>query len=111
MVQSQLTFSIISNGQNYLAGIPGQTLASGNGKAILDGALGNQHLLGGNGADVLIGGPSNVLTGGNGPDQLCFSRAISGEAKFIDFASPDVIQLEKSTFGNVSDILGHYAIR
>ena len=94
LVQSQLTFSIISNGQNYFAGIPGQTLASGNGKAILDGALGNQHLIGGNGADVLIGGPGDVLTGGNGGDRL-FSRAISGDSEITDFASPDVIQLGK----------------
>jgi VCBS repeat-containing protein len=108
LVQSSLTFSIISNGQNYIQGTPGQTVAAGNGKAILDGALGDQHLLGGNGADVLIGGAENVLTGGNGPDQFVF-KSDFGSNHITDFARPDTILLEKATFGSISEILTLHA--
>ena len=109
VVQSELTFSIISNGQSYFAGIPGQTLASGNGKAVLDGTLGNQHLNGGNGADVLVGGPGDVLTGGNGGDVFVFNGNF-GHSEITDFKNPDVIELAKSTFGSAADILTHFAV-
>ena len=107
-LQSTLTFSIISNGQSYFAGSPGQTLAPGNGKEILDGALGNQHLLGGNGADVLIGGRGDVLTGGNGPDQFVF-KGNFGTNEVTDFSAADTLQLDKSTFGSAADVLAHDA--
>jgi hypothetical protein len=34
---------VITNGQNYIALTPGQTLNAENGKAIVDGTLGGQH--------------------------------------------------------------------
>ncbi len=107
-VQSALTISVISNGQTYFAGAPGETLVGGNGKGVLDGSLGDQHLLGGNGADILIGGKGDVLTGGNGPDQFIF-KGNFGRNEITDFARSDLIKLEKSTFGSVADVLAQYA--
>src|SRR5262245_40259654 len=106
--QAQLTISTIPNGQTYLAGTPGQTLTGGNGKAILDGGLGGQHVGGGNGADTLIGSPGDVLTGDNGPDLFVF-RGAFGRNEVTDFRSPDTIEVEKSAFGSAADILAHYA--
>src|SRR5262245_31576163 len=106
--QAVLTVSIIPKGESYIAGAPGQTLAAGNGKAILDGALGDQHLGGGNGADTLIGGPGDVLTGANGPDLFAFKGAF-GHNEITDFKSPDAIELEKSVFGSAADVLAHHA--
>ena len=108
-VQSTLTFSIIANGQTYLAGTPGQTISAGNGKAVLDGGLGAQHLDGGNGADVLVGGPGDVLTGGNGGDVFVFNGNF-GHNEITDFKNPDVIELAKSTFGSAANILAHFAV-
>jgi VCBS repeat-containing protein len=107
-VQSTLSLTIVPNGQTYLAGTPGGTLAAANGKGVLDGSLGTQHLSGGNGADVLIGGNGDVLTGGNGPDQFVFTGNF-GRNEVTDFTHNDTLQLDKSTFVNVNDILAHYA--
>jgi VCBS repeat-containing protein len=106
--QAVLTVTIIPSGQSYLAGTPGQTLTAGNGKAILDGALGDQHLAGGNAADKLIGGPGDVLTGGNGPDLFVLNGAF-GHNEITDFKHEDRIELQKSVFGSAADILAHYA--
>ena len=108
VVQSTLTFTIVSNGQTYFAGTPGETITGGNGKGVLDGSLGGQHLVGGNGADVLIGGNGDILTGGNGPDQFVF-KGDFGRNEITDFSHPDTLQLDKSTFGSVNEILTHYA--
>ncbi|MDE5447241.1 hypothetical protein GWG65_39245 [Bradyrhizobium sp. CSA207] len=108
VVQSTLAFTVISNGQTYLAGTPGQTITGGNGKGVLDGSLGGQHLAGGNGADALVGGNGDVLTGGNGPDQFVFKGNFGGN-EITDFSHNDTLQLDKSTFGSVNDILTHYA--
>ena len=105
-VQSTLTFSIIANGQTYLAGTPGQTISPANGKAVLDGGLGAQHLNGGNGADVLIGGPGDVLAGGNGGDAFVFNGNF-GHNEITDFKNPDVIELAKSAFGSIANVLAH----
>ena len=92
---------------DYVAGSPGQTLDGGNGKTILDGTLGNQHLNRRNGADVLVGGPKDaILTGGNGPDIFVFKGSF-GHNEITDFATADALQLEKSTFGTIADLLAH----
>src|SRR5262245_31751427 len=106
--QAALTVSIIPNGQSYLAGTPGQTLTGGNGKGILDGSLGDQHLTRGSGADTLIGGPGDVLTGGHGPDPFVLGGAC-GRNEITDFQSPDTIELERSGFGSAADDLAHHA--
>lgn len=105
-VQSSLAFSIVANGQTYIAGQPGQTLSPGNGKEIIDGSLGTQHLIGGNGADTLVGGPGDVLSGGNGPDVFVFHGAF-GANEITDLANPDTIQLDRAMFGSASDLLAH----
>lgn len=61
-------------------------------------------LIGGNGADVLIGGNGDRLTGGNGPDTFLF-RTDFGTNTITDFdINNDVIQFDKSVFQLVSAI-------
>src|SRR5205823_6585377 len=60
----------------------------------------------GNGADILVGGPGDVLTGGNGPDLFVF-RGAFGNNEITDFGNPDTIQFDRSIFGSASDILAH----
>jgi Ca2+-binding RTX toxin-like protein len=68
--------------------------------------LGAQHLNGGNGADVLIGGPGDVLAGGNGGDAFVFNGNF-GHNEITDFKNPDVIELAKSAFGSIANVLAH----
>jgi len=82
---------VITNGQNYIALTPGQTLNAENGNAIVDGTLGGQHLNGGNGAAVLVAGPNDVLSGGNGPDTFVFKGSF-GHNEVTDFGNPDSLQ-------------------
>ena len=106
---ANLTVTTAANGQTYLSGTPNQTISAGNGKDIVDGTLGGQTLAGGNGADVLLGGPGDVLSGGNGPDQFVFQNDF-GHNEITDFSKPDVIVLQASTFGSIANILAHYAV-
>jgi VCBS repeat-containing protein len=98
---------IVSNpGVNYLAGA-NTTLHGGNGSNVLDGAAGHDVLIGGNGADVLVGGIGDTLTGGNGPDTFLF-RPDFGINTVTDFDfHNDAIQLDKSIFSSVADLLSH----
>jgi VCBS repeat-containing protein len=101
-----LTVVVLNPSQSYLAG-SNTTLTGGNGKNVLDGSSGHDILIGGNGADVLIGGPGDTLTGGNGPDTFLF-RPIFGANKITDFkVNNDVIQIDKSVFQGVTDLLNH----
>lgn len=64
-------------------------------------------LVGGNGADVLIGGIGDTLTGGNGPDTFLF-RPNFGANTITDFnVANDVLQFDKSIFSSATDVLNH----
>jgi hypothetical protein len=64
-------------------------------------------MIGGNGADVLVGGIGDTLTGGNGPDTFLF-RPDFGANTITNFdVRNDVIQLDKSIFSSVADLLSH----
>ena len=68
----------------------------------------DQHL-NGNEADVLIGSPGGILTGAHpGQDQFIFSGDF-GHNEVTNFGPEDHIVLDRSHFGNVNDILEHYA--
>jgi hypothetical protein len=75
---------------------------------VLDGSFGRDIVIGGNGADVLIGGPGDTLTGDNGgPDTYLF-RPGFGANTITDFdVNIDVIQIDKSIFSSVADLLSH----
>ena len=82
-------------------------LSGGNGKQVLDGSAGHDVLIGGNSPDVLVGGVMDTLTGGNGPDIFLF-RPDFGANTITDFDFlNDAIQLDKSIFASVADLLGH----
>src|SRR5882724_1983501 len=102
------TLSIIVTNPNvdYLAGA-NTTLSGGNGKQVLDGSAGHDVLIGGNSPDVLVGGVMDTLTGGNGPDIFLF-RPDFGANTITDFDfNNDAIQLDKSIFASVADLLSH----
>ncbi len=105
---ASLTVTTSAHGQAYFSGTEGQTISAGNGQAIVDGTLGGQTLLGGNGSDVLLGGPDDVLTGGNGADQFVFQYDF-GHNEITDFGQSDVIELQASTFGSIAKIFACYA--
>jgi VCBS repeat-containing protein len=105
---ASLTVTTSAHGQAYFSGTEGQTISAGNGQAIVDGTLGGQTLLGGNGSDVLLGGPDDVLTGGNGADQFVFQYDF-GNNEITDFGQSDVIELQASTFGSIAKIFACYA--
>jgi VCBS repeat-containing protein len=106
--QATLTISITQNGQTGTLGSPGLTLNGTNGKDLLDGSLGSQILFGKNGADGLIGGPGDVLTGGRGPDTFVF-KGDFGHNEITDYRYPDRLQLDKSDWGTVDNVLAHAA--
>jgi VCBS repeat-containing protein len=102
------TLSVIVTNPNvdYLSGA-NTTLNGGNGKSVLDGAAGHDVLIGSNGADVLVGGNFDTLTGGNGSDTFLF-RPDFGANTITDFDfHNDAIQLDKSIFSSVADLLSH----
>jgi VCBS repeat-containing protein len=102
------TLSIIVSNPNvdYLSGA-NTTLAGGNGKQVLDGSAGHDLLIGGNSPDVLVGGIGDTMTGGKGPDTFLF-RPHFGANTITDFDfNNDAIQLDKSIFSSVADLLSH----
>ena len=102
------TLSVIVTNPNvdYLAGA-NTTLTGGNGKQVLDGSAGHDVLIGGNSPDVLVGGVGDTMMGGNGPDTFLF-RPEFGANTVTDFDfHNDAIQLDKSIFSSVADLLSH----
>ena len=66
---STLTITTTQPGQAYIAGTPGEALASGNGSVLLDGSLlQNETISAGNGNDGVIAGSNDTITLGNGTD-------------------------------------------
>lgn len=91
----------------YISGAPGETIASGNGKSIIDASLGSQTVIAGNGADTIIGGPHDVLTGGNGPDTFVFGPS-SGQNTIVDFdVHNDTVQFDHALFSGFTGIQAH----
>lgn len=91
----------------YLSGMNTTLTGAINGKNVLDGSAGHDVLIGGNDVDVLIGGNGDLLTGGPGPDTFLF-RPNFGVNVVTDFkVNNDVLQLDKSLFASVTDILNH----
>jgi VCBS repeat-containing protein len=103
---STLSIIVTNPGVDYLAGA-NTTLNGGNGKQVLDGSAGHDVLIGGNSPDVLVGGVMDTMTGGNGPDTFLF-RPHFGANIITDFdVHNDAVQLDKSIFSSVADLLGH----
>jgi VCBS repeat-containing protein len=103
---STLSIIVTNPGVDYLAGA-NTMLNGGNGKQVLDGSAGHDVLIGGNSPDVLVGGIGDTMTGGNSPDTFLF-RPNFGANTITDFDfHNDAIQLDKSIFSSVADLLSH----
>ncbi len=95
------------SGMKFISGEPGAKIHAGNGKSRVDASLGDQIVIGGNGADTLIGGPHDVLTRGNGPDTFEFDPS-SGQNTITDFdVRTDMIKFGRGMFSSFTDIQAH----
>src|SRR5262249_54107997 len=113
--QATLTVTIVKPGQTYLAGTPGtdaghrSIVTGGNGEQVIDGRLGFEQISGGNGKDVLVGGPGDVLTGERGSDTFVFTNDF-GANTIIDFGKGhDTIQLDQSQFSDFAAVIANAA--
>ena len=107
VAQATLSVTVVPNGMNYIAGAPGATISSGNGKSVIDASLGGETVLAGNGKDTIVGGPNDMLTGGNGPDTFQFGPS-SGPNTIRDFdVHNDVIAFDHTLFADFTDIKAH----
>ncbi len=86
------------------------TIVGNSAANILSGAPGNDTLDGGLGNDTLAGGIGNdTLTGGAGSDLFAFAGAF-GRDTVTDFVhAQDKIQISKTIFSSISDLLAHTA--
>jgi Ca2+-binding RTX toxin-like protein len=116
VASASLTVLVLPSGYKYQAG-ENTTLTGTNGKDVLDGSAGGVTALGGKSADILIGGPEDILTGGKGPDIFVF-RPDFGENVITDFEfkrtprgdstpASDKIQIDSSVFATFADLFAH----
>jgi VCBS repeat-containing protein len=113
--QATLTVTVVKPGDTYIAGTPGadadhlSVVTGGNGRQVIDGSLGFERISAGNGNDVLVGGPGDVLTGGKDNDTFVFSRDF-GANTITDFGTGhDRIQLDQSQFHNFATVIANAA--
>jgi VCBS repeat-containing protein len=111
--QATLTVTVVKPGQTYIAGTPGTdsghltVVTGGNGKQVIDGSLGFEQISGGNGKDVLVGGPGDILTGGQGNDTFVFENDF-GANTITDFGKGhDSIQLDQSHFSDFATVIAN----
>ena len=86
-----------------------QSLAGRTGRETLVSPGSHQASLPPNGKDVMIAGPGDVLTGGNGPDTSVF-RSGFGYATITDFDTHvDDLQWDPGIFPTIQSVLTHGA--
>jgi Ca2+-binding RTX toxin-like protein len=104
---STLSVLVFNPSMNYQSGANTTLVSNGIQPNVLDGSAGHDVLIGGITPDVLVGGNGDKLTGGSGPDTFLF-RPNFGANIVTDFnVNNDTIQLDKSIFASVSDVLAH----
>jgi hypothetical protein len=108
---STLTMVVTAPGLTYLGGQAGQTIQGPNGhNPVLDGSAGNDVLLAGKGATVLVGGNDDTLTGNKGADTFVFMGPF-GQNTITNFnPNKDIIQLDHNEFANFEAVM-HAAIK
>jgi VCBS repeat-containing protein len=107
---STLTILVTRPNQEYTLGAPGQTLTTGNGPAVLDGALGDQTLVAGKSPGVLIGGPNDTLVAGYSHDTFVFGPTNFGANTIKNFnVQKDTIQIDDTLFADFAAVQSHAA--
>jgi uncharacterized repeat protein (TIGR03803 family) len=107
---SALTVVVTAPGLNVIgAGQSGVTIQGPNGhKPVLDGSAGNDTLIAGTGATVLIGGSNDTLTAHKGYVDTCVFMGDFGSDKITNYNSvKDVIQSDASQFTSIADVHSH----
>jgi Bacterial cadherin-like domain len=108
---STLTVVVTAPGLTYLGGQAGQTIQGPNGHSpVLDGSAGNDILLAGKGATVLVGGNGDTLTGNKAADTFVFMGQF-GQNMITNFdPKHDIIQLDHNEFANLNAVM-HAAVK
>jgi VCBS repeat-containing protein len=111
---STLTVVVAAHGLNVIGtGQPGVTIQGPNGNGhgpVLDGSAGNDTLIAGKAATILVGGPNDTLTANNGYSDAFVFMGDFGSDKITNYNSTkDVIQLSKADFGTNLAALAHDA--
>ena len=103
---STLTLVVTAPGLNVIGtGQSGATIQGQNGHApVLDGSAGNDVLIAGGGATILVGGPNDTLTGNKGADSYVFMGDFGSNTITNYNSAKDVIQLDASQFKNITAI-------
>ena len=92
---------------NFISGEPAAKINAGNSKITVDASLGDPIVIGGNGRDTPIGGPYDVMTGGNDPDTFVF-RPSSGQNAITDLdVHTDTIKFGHSMFSGFTNSRAH----
>jgi hypothetical protein len=102
---STLTVIVAAPGLTSISAPAGQTVQGPNGHSpVLDGTAGNNTLLAGNGATVLIGGPNDTLTGGKGADTFVFMGQFGANTITNYNPNKDIIQLDHNEFKDLNAV-------
>ena len=72
---------------------------------VLNGSSGNQTLTASSSPTTLIGGPNDILNGGNGTDTFMFLPNFGSNSVNNFTPTIDVLQFSQSIFGNVTTVL------
>jgi probable HAF family extracellular repeat protein/VCBS repeat-containing protein len=106
---TDLTIVVVGTDKHYLGGTPDATINGGaynfNGQ-VLDGSQGNDVLIAGKSATVLIGGPGDTLTGSIKADKFVFHGDDFGWNEITNFnAKMDTIWLDSTEFTSYQQVL------
>jgi hypothetical protein len=111
---STLTVVVAAHGLNVIGtGESGATIQGPNGhKPVLDGSAGNDTLIAGTGATVMVGGANDTLTAHKGYVDTCVFMGDFGNDTITNYNSvKDVIQLSSADFGTNPAAIAHDATR
>jgi VCBS repeat-containing protein len=107
-----LTVTITAAGSSYTSEPAGATVTAPSGHMpVLDGSAGNDTMTASNGGTVLIGGPGDTLTGGNGSDTFVFLGNF-GANKITNYnPSKDLIEVDHNEFANIQAAQGPNSVQ
>ena len=89
-----------------ITGPEGSTITGGTGNTVLDGSAGNVNATAGNGgAQVLIGGQGDILTGGSTADTFIFPANLGNETIDNFNTAKDVIDIPTAEAANFAALL------
>ena len=99
------TVLVTAPGETYVTGAAGSSISGGIGSNVLDGSAGNMTVTAGiGGAQTLIGGAGDTLTGGGAADTFIFPANLGNERVNNFETAHDVIELPAAEAANFAAI-------